>query len=957
MVKIVVLSIFMLSYSGAANPSLYFKLSWGTSADQLKEIRLPEGVYGPQSFRIRNDSLFILDNGNQKLKIFIKGKLQKAIPAPRASRDFLYGPNDSYRLLIDNEVHSFGPGQSERILRPQKRDVIRTLFTDGKQRASLRLSDGRTLLLPQGNRLLKGVQTIGSLSADPDQIILSRLDGSSGLVQIKKNGLPTEEFRIRFPLGRLASLQWVGTDGKGRLFIHVELFEHQVPLKVRRQVRVYTAEGKLLAVVHMPVNSYTRIYRDLTIDDSGNLYQMISGPQGVEILKWDLKNLSPQSSATEYTYPSSYDRIPAHWPSDIREPGDNRQGAGEGLKKVTDFPPVTPDEALAIGDSYVQLHWDCNSANLTNGVITDSYGNHVETPGWLSVGTMQRVPYKWGGFNTIDGFLSGIADGKYAGDRATDSVSPDAVGVDCSGFVSRCWKLPQHYSTRMMDDYIAQPYESWDQTRPGDICHKPGHVRLIVGHEPNGSLDMVESAGFNWRVSYTNYFYYQITAYTPRYYINMQGTPGNIPQPTLALCDFGEEQTGLQWSANDRQEIANFHIELSEDTHTWQETIDMAVDSNNCHLDLPDSTAIYYRMTSIAKADSVSESLPSDTYGTYRLDGRARVLIVDGFDRTSSSQGSWPHPYHSFAAVWGRALQTNHIPFETAANEAVINGLVHLQDYPAVFWLLGDESTADETFDAEEQALVKSYLEQGGQLFVSGSEIAWDLDYKGSSADKDFFHQYLKSEYVEDNSGSYTVRMDAGEGFDSLTVHYDDGTHGVYEEDYPDVIKPLNGAQRAMTYANGKIAAVRFQGIFPGGSKSGVLFYMGFPLETIYTESERNRLMGAVTAYFHLNVTGLNPTAGLAAVKDFILQGNYPNPFNNQTVIRFETGTSGKLIVKVFNLLGQQVLGRELTITSAGRHRIYIDGGNWSSGTYFYRLLFKNKKRTQIGQAKFVLLK
>ncbi len=71
--------------------------------------------------------------------------------------------------------------------------------------------------------------------------------------------------------------------------------------------------------------------------------------------------------------------------------------------------------------------------------------------GWWMPGLVnQGVPYKWGGFDDIGSFDEGIANGKAGGDvsspakRQADNaaVSNHAVGVDCSGFVSRCLKLP-----------------------------------------------------------------------------------------------------------------------------------------------------------------------------------------------------------------------------------------------------------------------------------------------------------------------------------------------------------------------------------------------------------------------------------------------------------------------------------------------------------------------------------
>ena len=126
-----------------------------------------------------------------------------------------------------------------------------------------------------------------------------------------------------------------------------------------------------------------------------------------------------------------------------------------------------------------------------------------------------------GGFSTIAGFNSGIANGKYAGDNnCTGSGSSAAVGVDCSGFVSRCWKLFSHYSTSMMPA-IMDPYSSWMDLRRGDAIHKVGHVRLCVGHNPDGTIRVIEASGVDWRVSYRDYSFTDLSGYSPYKYKNM----------------------------------------------------------------------------------------------------------------------------------------------------------------------------------------------------------------------------------------------------------------------------------------------------------------------------------------------------------------------------------------------------------------------------------------------------
>ncbi|NIT73108.1 T9SS type A sorting domain-containing protein [candidate division KSB1 bacterium] len=70
----------------------------------------------------------------------------------------------------------------------------------------------------------------------------------------------------------------------------------------------------------------------------------------------------------------------------------------------------------------------------------------------------------------------------------------------------------------------------------------------------------------------------------------------------------------------------------------------------------------------------------------------------------------------------------------------------------------------------------------------------------------------------------------------------------------------------------------------------------------------------------------------------FQLYQNYPNPFNPETTIEFDVPNKAEVIIKLFNVLGQQVATLYKGIVPAGRHRINFDGSGLPSGVYFYRL-------------------
>jgi hypothetical protein len=69
------------------------------------------------------------------------------------------------------------------------------------------------------------------------------------------------------------------------------------------------------------------------------------------------------------------------------------------------------------------------------------------------------------------------------------------------------------------------------------------------------------------------------------------------------------------------------------------------------------------------------------------------------------------------------------------------------------------------------------------------------------------------------------------------------------------------------------------------------------------------------------------------------LYQNYPNPFNPKTVIRFAVPEQSSYRLTVHNLLGEEVAVLLDATLPAGLHSVQFDAQDFSSGTYFYRLL------------------
>ncbi len=86
---------------------------------------------------------------------------------------------------------------------------------------------------------------------------------------------------------------------------------------------------------------------------------------------------------------------------------------------------------------------------------------------------------------------------------------------------------------------------------------------------------------------------------------------------------------------------------------------------------------------------------------------------------------------------------------------------------------------------------------------------------------------------------------------------------------------------------------------------------------------------------------------------EFTLNQNYPNPFNPATTIGFTIPTTSNVSLKIFNILGKEVVTLVNEVKGAGSHSVIFNAGDLSSGVYFYKLSANGLNATK----KFVLIK
>ncbi len=83
--------------------------------------------------------------------------------------------------------------------------------------------------------------------------------------------------------------------------------------------------------------------------------------------------------------------------------------------------------------------------------------------------------------------------------------------------------------------------------------------------------------------------------------------------------------------------------------------------------------------------------------------------------------------------------------------------------------------------------------------------------------------------------------------------------------------------------------------------------------------------------------TGVEEVGGTLP-EGYTLSQNYPNPFNPSTTIDFTLPVSGSVSLKIYDLLGREIMTLVNEQKAAGTYRAIFDATNLPSGTYFYAL-------------------
>jgi hypothetical protein len=84
-----------------------------------------------------------------------------------------------------------------------------------------------------------------------------------------------------------------------------------------------------------------------------------------------------------------------------------------------------------------------------------------------------------------------------------------------------------------------------------------------------------------------------------------------------------------------------------------------------------------------------------------------------------------------------------------------------------------------------------------------------------------------------------------------------------------------------------------------------------------------------------------------SAPKEFVLDQNYPNPFNPATTIEYMLPCNALVTLKIYNLLGKEILTLVNEQHSAGSHSVVFEARDLPSGVYLYSVQAEDFNETR----------
>lgn len=129
--------------------------------------------------------------------------------------------------------------------------------------------------------------------------------------------------------------------------------------------------------------------------------------------------------------------------------------------------------------------------------------------------------------------------------------------------------------------------------------------------------------------------------------------------------------------------------------------------------------------------------------------------------------------------------------------------------------------------------------------------------------------------------------------------------------------------------------------------------------DTLYYQCTNHRYMGGTIVVGSETATDAPSRQRAGELPErFRIEGNYPNPFNPVTTIRFDLPRAARVTIQIYDVLGKRVRTMDVGTVSAGSGRkIRVDAADLPTGVYLYRVAARTGSDVWTGAGTMSLVK
>ncbi|MFH2035689.1 MAG: FG-GAP-like repeat-containing protein [Candidatus Zixiibacteriota bacterium] len=300
----------------------------------------------------------------------------------------------------------------------------------------------------------------------------------------------------------------------------------------------------------------------------------------------------------------------------------------------------------------------------------------------------------------------------------------------------------------------------------------------------------------------------------PRYFIdsvkfiddNMDGfhDPGETIRFNCFLKNLGTPDTNvtITLSSNDAKVVittSSFYIPLVDGKRAEFNNLSMPLEYIVPDYEHPVYDTFFVTIES-------NQGVYREIFSFEQICGRVEVLLIDD-DRNDQ----WEEYYYN--DLYNRKVTAHIWEKSTQGSPTGVN----LENYNTVIWYTGD--SAEDYLSTEDISAMKEYLDNGGNLFLTGQGLASELN----DEDPDFLHNYLRCQYGGKFFYFMHYGIDGSQIGDGFKIRYYSGCSQTFGES--EWITPINGSVPEFHYS---ISPSIYSAVSYEGDYKTVFFPWGF---------------------------------------------------------------------------------------------------------------------------------